>query len=125
MPESATSRIHPTPLDPTTQSAPGAQHVARRESWLPLARCRLVDPELFFPLNEQPESTAPALAVCAPCPVREQCLADVLAVEAHRPSSMIFGVCGGLSPSERRCLHPFVVAARVARSTRARGGDQR
>jgi len=124
MPESATSRTR-TRTCPTAQSPPGAQYTDFRDSWLPLARCRLVDPELFFPLNEQPESAAPALAVCACCPVRAQCLADVLAVEAHRPPSMIFGVCGGLSPVERRCLHPRIVAARLARSARAQGGDQR
>lgn len=62
--------------------------------WRDLAACRGVDPDLFFP--ERGESTEPAKAVCAVCPVRVKCLA------AHIGESV--GVFGGLSARQRKSL---------------------
>ncbi|MFD9425730.1 MULTISPECIES: WhiB family transcriptional regulator [unclassified Streptomyces] len=71
------------------------------ENWRMRAACREVDPDLFFPIG----STGPALvqtedakAVCATCPVREQCLR--WALENGQDS----GVWGGLGEDERRAL---------------------
>lgn len=91
----------------------------RRGSWLPLALCRGVDPELFYPVSEKPQAAEPAKAVCARCPVCPPRRADVQATEAHGVPDAIHGVCGGLSAAQRRELHPRVVAA--ARN-RARAG---
>ncbi|MFF1874313.1 WhiB family transcriptional regulator [Streptomyces sp. CB03911] len=70
-------------------------------NWRDRARCRDLDPELFFPLG----NTGPALrqaeeakAVCHTCPVRERCLA--WAVETGQEA----GVWGGTSEDERRAL---------------------
>jgi WhiB family transcriptional regulator, redox-sensing transcriptional regulator len=49
--------------------------------------CRLADPELFF--AESPADVEAAKALCAPCPVREACLAGAL--ERREP----WGVWGG------------------------------
>ncbi|MET9612041.1 WhiB family transcriptional regulator [Kitasatospora indigofera] len=69
--------------------------------WRDRARCRDLDPELFFPLG----NTGPALrqaeeakAVCHRCPVRERCLA--WALETGQEA----GVWGGTSEDERRAL---------------------
>ncbi|MEE1795746.1 WhiB family transcriptional regulator [Streptomyces sp. BE308] len=71
------------------------------ENWRMRAACREVDPDLFFPIG----STGPALvqtedakAVCATCPVREQCLQ--WALENGQDS----GVWGGMGEDERRAL---------------------
>lgn len=70
--------------------------------WRALAACRGVDPELFYPVGD--DWTGPAnerrareaLAVCAGCPVRTECLADAL----ERGDA--FAVLGGTLPRERR-----------------------
>lgn len=54
---------------------------------------------LFFPVGEDPESYKPALAICAVCPVRDECLADALA------KGEMDGVRGEMTPADRRQLH--------------------
>ncbi|GAA4544185.1 WhiB family transcriptional regulator [Pseudonocardia xishanensis] len=67
-------------------------------AWLVRARCRGVDPEVFFPVADdgpvREGEVARAKAVCAGCPVREQCLAWALA-------ALPYGVAGGLDEQER------------------------
>lgn len=65
-----------------------------------LALCRDFDPEIWFPLDERPESDGvrEAAGLCALCPVREACLTWAL------ESGQDFGVWGGLAPAERRAL---------------------
>jgi WhiB family redox-sensing transcriptional regulator len=66
--------------------------------WRHRAICRFEDPELFFPVG----TAGPALtriteakAVCARCPVRQQCLSWAMAV------SLPYGIAGGLTDTER------------------------
>jgi hypothetical protein len=63
------------------------------------AACRAVDPEVFFPAAESgPRYEARvriAKAVCAGCPVREQCLTWAL-------SALPDGIAGGMTEQERR-----------------------
>lgn len=63
------------------------------QSWMGEAACRGVSPDLFFP--DRGESTAPAKAVCAGCPVSDECL------EYAIRGREMFGVFGGLSARER------------------------
>lgn len=77
-----------------------------RPAWQADAACAGADPGLFFP--EQGESAAPACAICAGCPVRDECLRDAVA-DSERP-----GVWGGTSRSDRRRLRtadPSLAAA--------------
>ncbi|MQA14715.1 MAG: hypothetical protein GEV09_11230 [Pseudonocardiaceae bacterium] len=70
--------------------------------WHCQAACRDVRRELFFP--EHPgaaEQVREAKDVCARCPVRAECLTDVMAWE--RPGYR-YGVVGGLSARERQQL---------------------
>lgn len=69
--------------------------------WHADAACAQIGPELFVPDQPTREQTAAAKQVCATCPVRAECLADVLAWEqpAYR-----HGVVGGLTANERRRL---------------------
>jgi WhiB family transcriptional regulator, redox-sensing transcriptional regulator len=65
-------------------------------SWYQLARCRGVDPEVFYPSSEDDADAEEAKRICAICPVREPCLEYALATrEKH-------GVWGGLTERERR-----------------------
>lgn len=63
-------------------------------SWRQLARCRGVDPEIFYPIAE--DDADEAKAICALCPVREACLEHAL---AYREKD---GIWGGLTARERR-----------------------
>lgn len=67
--------------------------------WRAQAACLTTDPEQFYPTA----TTGPAYdaqvreakAVCAPCPVRAECLAEAL-------SRIPYGIAGGLTEEERR-----------------------
>lgn len=64
--------------------------------WRQQAACRGADTSVFFP--EEDESAAPALEICAQCPVREDCLEFALITRQDD------GVWGGLTGAERRRL---------------------
>ena len=71
-----------------------------RPNWRQHAACRGHDPELWFPGKGDHVGAARAKAICAGCPVRSDCLADILA--ARMPAGQTFGIWGGLSEQERR-----------------------
>ena len=80
------------------------------ESWRAQAVCRGMDPGLFFPEQDDRRGMAAAKAVCAGCPVREECLeANLLERD---------GVWGGLSGKQRQ-------AVRVERLGKRRSGPIR
>ena len=66
------------------------------KNWKDDAECRDADPDMFFP----PEGVniREARAVCARCPVQEQCLEYAL------KHNIEFGVWGGMSRREREIL---------------------
>lgn len=69
--------------------------------WASEARCRDVDPELFFPVGESISGrwqVERARSVCAGCSVQQACLDFALRIDASH------GVWGGASSSERRRL---------------------
>jgi len=77
--------------------------------WYDDAACRDADTELFFPVSDA--HAADAKAICASCPVREDCLE--FALETRSPE----GVWGGLTPIERhRLIRRRQKAARKART---------
>jgi WhiB family redox-sensing transcriptional regulator len=65
-------------------------------SWRQLARCRGVDPEVFYPVSDDDEAAEEAKSICADCPVREACLEFALSTREKN------GVWGGLTERERR-----------------------
>jgi WhiB family transcriptional regulator, redox-sensing transcriptional regulator len=69
--------------------------------WRERAACVGVDPELFYPVGTGEQllvQVEAAKRVCAGCPVRRECLADVMGSE---DPGQRWGICGGLSPAER------------------------
>lgn len=65
-------------------------------SWQADAACAEVDADLFFSQDEELQQEA--LAVCASCPVRRECLEHALAHGEH------YGIWGGTREGERRRL---------------------
>jgi WhiB family transcriptional regulator, redox-sensing transcriptional regulator len=72
--------------------------------WRRDAACADVDPEIFYPLDLDPTGPAVTAArhVCADCPVRLDCLLDVL--DGEDPA-LRWGVTAGLTPDERAAVH--------------------
>lgn len=67
--------------------------------WREAAACLEVDVDVtFFPDREDVEAIAKAKAVCATCPVADECL--TWAIESNQPE----GIWGGHTPKERRAL---------------------
>jgi WhiB family transcriptional regulator, redox-sensing transcriptional regulator len=67
-------------------------------SWRDQAACAGSDTDLFFPIGEDDDVAASAKAVCAICPVKDECLQYALA------TNQTDGVWGGLTGAERRRL---------------------
>lgn len=62
--------------------------------WATYAACKGEHGMIFFPQNKREE--AAAVAICASCPVREECLDHAIATNER------FGVWGGLTEKERK-----------------------
>jgi WhiB family redox-sensing transcriptional regulator len=62
------------------------------------AACKAVDPAIFFPARNEPDSGILAKKICAGCPVRKSCLQWALYYNERE------GVWGGESARTRRLL---------------------
>lgn len=71
-------------------------HEYRRDEWRDEAACADSDPDLFFPTPGG--SATEAKAICAGCPVRDECLADAIRTGEE------YGVRGGVSARQRRFM---------------------
>lgn len=81
-----------------------------KENWQEQATCAQTDVELFFPDTMQ--AAGPALALCAECPVREECIEYGDAVEAGTLDwRCLFGVLGGETPKQRAARRKKAAAA--------------
>ncbi len=81
-----------------------------RADWWTRAACASADPELFFPISYSGPAlrqVARAKAICARCPIRQECLRYALDVGS------IQGVWGGMTEAERRRLAGREHRARV------------
>ena len=77
-------------------------------SWIDDAACRDRPTWWWFPGRGHTLEVEVALSICRTCPVRRQCLADALDLEA--PGER-FGIVGGLTPDQRAQLGPPRLAA--------------
>lgn len=72
-----------------------------RGDWRSRARCRDMNPEIWFPTGTAGpavQQTEQAKAECRRCPVRDRCLQWAL------DSGLPYGVAGGLSEQERAAV---------------------
>ena len=98
-------------VEPLVMARP--QLVPSRTDWFDDAACRDADTDVFFPTAEA--DAAAAKAICALCPVREECLESAL-----EASPAPEGVWGGLTRVERhRLVRRRQKAARKARGAAA------
>ena len=75
--------------------------VPERE-WIEDAACRGAPVDLFYQDGKRGDSAHPeAVAMCASCPVRSECLADALKLSG---SVDLWGYRGGTTPSGRRAI---------------------
>jgi len=77
------------------------------DRWLRNAACRRpgVDPDWFFPLQENGPSLSLARSICDRCPVQLLCLRDAMASEGGKPLGSRHGVYAGLTPGQRVALY--------------------
>jgi WhiB family redox-sensing transcriptional regulator len=68
------------------------------EDWREQGLCRSVDPAAFYPDDDDAVAIAAAQAMCARCPVQNNCLEHALANRER------IGIWGGLTPAQRRRL---------------------
>jgi WhiB family redox-sensing transcriptional regulator len=68
------------------------------EPWYEEAACASYPAEAFFPPSDAPSAANAAKAICAGCPVREECLSFAL------ETAQAEGVWGGMDAGERRRL---------------------
>ena len=86
-----------TDLHLAADSGIGPRHISRwNNTWMALAKCRDLDPSLFFPSDSGGERAAQR--ICAVCPVKIPCL------EYSLYNRLDDGVWGGKSERERRYL---------------------
>lgn len=76
----------------------GEPYLDAVEPWHEQAACATYSAEVFFPPNDVPGSTRAAKAICASCPVQDECL--TFALETGQSD----GVWGGMDAGERRRL---------------------
>lgn len=104
--------IHPCcHIRAETQDDPTGQGGFVLTDWRETARCKEMDPDLFFPVG----TTGPALlqieaakAVCRQCDVREECLGYAL------DSNQEYGIWGATTEEERRYMRRELTS-RIAR----------
>ena len=77
----------------TPEPIPAAKLFPPRPTWMARGACRDRPDVNFFPARG--EDARPAMALCAECPVAEQCL-------AYAVREGLLGVWGGTSERERR-----------------------
>jgi WhiB family redox-sensing transcriptional regulator len=65
-----------------------------KQSWRDKGACRGIDPEIFYPADD--DDAEEAKAICAGCGVRQACLEHALASREKE------GVWGGATERERR-----------------------
>ncbi|MFI8942682.1 WhiB family transcriptional regulator [Streptomyces syringium] len=73
-------------------------------NWRLQARCRDRDSKLFMPKIAAKENCGKARAVCAACPVTDECLTAALQEERGLTYHFRATVRGGLTPRERADL---------------------
>ena len=82
--------------------------VESQPSWRRAALCRDQPLAIFFPARGQ--SSKPALAICGPCPVKADCLAEALAEELD------FGIRGGMTSPARVAARKAVASTNAERA---------
>ncbi len=84
----------PPPVRPGQGGTQKERADMKSMAWRSQARCKGIDPEVFYPISD--EEADEAKSICAECPVRVACLEFALAARERD------GVWGGATEKERR-----------------------
>lgn len=75
-----------------------------RHDWRTRAACRGVDINIFYPPEDDDQCySKEAIALCARCPVRDECLMNALS-GADGTNKLSYGYWGGTTPEERLAM---------------------
>lgn len=86
-------------------------------NWRTRAACRGYGDDMFPDNN--PAAIAHARQICAPCPVREQCLADAMATEGTASARNRYGIRAGLTGGQRRARYEALRKQQTGQQTKA------
>ena len=71
-------------------------------AWMTRASCAQISGDLWYADEGQPSHRKAAIETCRKCPVRTQCLAHAMELEAKdERTSIRYGIFGGLTPQQR------------------------
>jgi WhiB family redox-sensing transcriptional regulator len=81
-------------------------YIAQREDWVADAACRGMNPSLFIPEQGDAVGARRAKAVCATCPVSDDCLEFALRKHGNVDGGLSFieGIYGGTNSLDRRVI---------------------
>lgn len=98
------------------------------EPWAAQAACQQANPELFFPADGDSHDNWPGIAearsICASCPVRDECLTEVMDREGQSAGWSRYGLYAGLGPTQRRNLSVRQARARARRLAEQNSHEQ-
>lgn len=94
-------------MDPDAPELPSLEDLLRKPEWMSRATCAGMGTRPFFHGRGGDRGDA-AKAVCAGCPVREECLAFALA------DPLILGIWGGTGAAERAKMRGAAANGAVA-----------
>lgn len=96
--------------------------LAREDDWQARARCRRLDPGVFF---ADDGASSEARAICGRCPVTASCRDYALAIESGHGRDVRYGIWAGLTPTERWRLDPLTGGDPIAREQLDRAASAR
>jgi len=81
-------------------------YIAQREDWMAFAACKGLNPSLFIPEQGDTGGARNAKAVCATCPVIDDCLEFAMRKHGNVDGGLSFidGIYGGTNYLDRRRL---------------------
>ncbi|MGW6481275.1 WhiB family transcriptional regulator [Streptomyces sp. NPDC055059] len=90
-----------------------APNTTTGSDWTQHGNCADVDLDVMFP-GTKPRDIAAAQAVCAGCPVTDECLSEALRIEGNVMADRRHGVFGGLTGKQRRRVYEELERRRKA-----------
>jgi WhiB family redox-sensing transcriptional regulator len=75
-------------------------------AWVQTAACLEIGTDAFYPVGNADDWETPRKVCLERCPVRAECLDDVMARELGMDYKTRHGIIGGLSPIERHAHQP-------------------
>lgn len=92
---------------------------SRPTDWLDAGACRDLNDDTFYPQPGDTADIADAKAICRPCPVRAECLAEAMEMEGGQTAKSRHGIRAGLTGKQRRALYDALRKKKTAQTKAA------